>query len=564
MFFGQFKAPVAVCRAKTRGRAGLRQMMLALSIAVAGGAGCTTGESGTSGEIGTVGYITGFLGGVSADEPRATLVGRDVLAAGGSAADAAVAMYFTLAVTKPAAASLGGGGVCVVHNLEEKKTEALNFLAVAPARFPETATRPSAVPGNPRGFFALHARYGVLRWEQLLAPAARLARFGMPMSRSMAADFRMAETGLMADREVVRVFGGAGDRLVGEGDHLVQQDLAVTLNGIMMRGPGDFYMGNMAARLVKAVSAAGGSLSPHDLRAFRPVWQETVAVPFGFNLIHIVPPPASAGTVAGVMLAHLKANGRFAEASPEERIHLLAEAALRAYGDRGRWLAADESSTLDPSDLGSEERFGRDMADYSPSRHTTPETISSRPAARPENPSGTNFLAVDRLGNAVVCGLTMNGFFGTGRLAPDTGIVLATVPGDGGRGPMSMTPMIISNPNNGALFFAGSAEGGVAAPTALAGVAAYTLIAGETLSDAVHSSRVHHGGLPDATFVEDDAPAFWFESLRAKGHQVRSVNRIGRVNAFVCPQGLLDDRDRKTCAIVADPRDFGLALSSDG
>lgn len=538
-----------------------RQIGLGVVLALALSA-CTAAEEETSGEIGSVGYVTGFLGGVSADEPRAALVGRDVLASGGSAADAAVAMYFTLAVTKPSAASLGGGGICVVHDQEANTTEALSFLAGAPDVIPQGATRPSAVPGNPRGFFALHARYGVLRWEQLVGPAANLARFGMPVSRSMAADFRAAESALVEDSEMLRAFGKTSRSLVGEGDSLAQTDLAIVLSRMVARGPGEFYTGVYAAQFVDAVNAAGGSLDLESLRRFRPVWQKTVSMPLGLNAMHVPPPPAAAGTVAAVMMKYLESENRFAEATPALQAHLLAEAALRAYGDRGRWLLADGTSTLSPEELGDPERFLADMNDYDPARHAKPSDIASRPVARQENPAGTSFFAVDRRGNAVACGLTMNNFFGTGRIAPGTGIVLATIPGDAGRGPLSLTPMIVANENNGALFWVGSATGGVAAPTALANVAARTLLAREPLAQALQTARVHHGGLPDLTYVEDRAPDEWTESLSAKGHDVSAAGEIGRVNVFSCPDGL--DENRKDCEIFTDPRGFGLAIASDG
>ena len=78
--------------------------------------------------VGTVGHVTGFVGAVTADEPRAAMAARDVLSAGGSAADAAIAMYFVLSVTMPASAGLGGGGACVAHDAKGKRTEALDFM----------------------------------------------------------------------------------------------------------------------------------------------------------------------------------------------------------------------------------------------------------------------------------------------------------------------------------------------------------------------------------------------------------------------------------------------------
>ena len=84
---------------------------------------------GSEFEEGQVGFIEGFFGGIIVDEPRAALIGRDVLSAGGSASDAAVAAYFTMAVTMPGGASLGGGGICLVHDRLSKRVEAVDFLA---------------------------------------------------------------------------------------------------------------------------------------------------------------------------------------------------------------------------------------------------------------------------------------------------------------------------------------------------------------------------------------------------------------------------------------------------
>ncbi|MEO8559447.1 MAG: gamma-glutamyltransferase, partial [Rhodospirillales bacterium] len=131
------------------------------------------GDSGP--KQGQIGYVEGFFGGVVADEPNSAQVGRDVLTAGGTAVDAAVATYFAMAVMLPSSASLGGGGVCLVHWSKDRKTEALTFLTKLPASG-SPGTVPVGVPGNVRGMAALHARYGVLRWEQLVGAAERMSR----------------------------------------------------------------------------------------------------------------------------------------------------------------------------------------------------------------------------------------------------------------------------------------------------------------------------------------------------------------------------------------------------
>ena len=400
--------------------------------------GCSSDDDAN---LGRIGFVEGFLGGVAADEPRAALVGRDILSAGGTAADAATAVYFTLAVTLPSSASLGGGGVCLVHDHGTNTTEALDFLARRPESVPPTASRPSAVPGNARGFFALHSKYGRLRWAQLVAPAENLARFGTQVTRAFARDLLKVDQALMADSESRRVFSRpAGGGTVSEGDQLRQLDLAGVLSRLRSLGPGELYTGQTARALVAGAAVAGGSLAQDDLRKFAPVWRSTVKVAFGNNTAHFAPPPAAAGAVAAAMWAMLTRSDDYDDADDDNRGHLFAEMALRAYADRARWLGRDGDSIVAADDLVSEARLDPLAASYRPDRHVPAEELDPAPVPRLENPAATSFVVADREGSAVACALTMNNLFGTGRIAPGTGILLAMRPGEMGRGPVSLGP----------------------------------------------------------------------------------------------------------------------------
>lgn len=520
--------------------------------------------SGDDTRRGTIGFITGYPGGVAADEPRAARIGLDILSAGGGAVDAAVGVYFTLAVTLPSSASLGGGGVCVVHRHDKKlaePTEALDFLARPPANIPPNADRPTAVPGNVRGFFALHAKYGRLPWAQLISPAESLARLGTPVSRAFAADLAKVEAPLMAEPAARRIFGRAdGSGARREGDIVTQIELASLLARLRNFGAGDLYIGATSRRFVEATNAAGGSLTELDLRDAKPVWLKTLRVPVGNNVAHFPPPPAAAGGVAAQMVAMLARGDAFEDADENGRRHLLAETAMRTFGDRGRWLGDDGLATGDPAAILAKDHVEALMDGYSDQRHTPAASLPHPPERRVENPAATSFVVIDPDGDAVACALTMNGLFGTGRIAEGTGILLAALPGPGGRGPTSLGPMLVVNPSTGGLYMAGAASGGVSAPTALVNVA-MRLLAETPVEQAMTARRIHHGGYPDMTFYEHGLDDAAVADLVARGHKVAPTPALGRVNIAYCPEGL--PRGAETCQVMADPRGFGLGTSSD-
>ncbi len=512
-------------------------------------AACTGGP-----EEGDLGYVSGFFGGVVADEPRAALVGRDVLSAGGSAADAAVAIYFTMAVTYPGAASLGGGGVCLVHDPVAKRTEALEFFASRPARVTPGAERPTAVPGNVRGMFALHARYGLRDWGALLRPAERLARQGNAVSRAFATELRPAARGLFTDAAARDLFAQADGSPVVEGQLVRQVELAAVLTVLRSQGPGAFYGGSLGRGLVEAVAAAGGTLSLEDLRAYKPRYVAPIRVGFGSQALVFT--PAAGGGVAAQLWAILNQDGRYDRAPAEEAPHLFAEAAHRVFADRGRWMDEAGASLIGGEALVAEERLAGLMRGYDPRRHVA----ASDPAPRASQGGAAGLVVADRFGQVVACNVTLNYPFGTGRIAPGAGILLAAAPGIGGRGATDLGAMLMINENNYLVYYGAVASGGSAAPTAQVRVALETLGAGAGLSAALASPRLHHGGEPDILWHETTLEEAQRVALVARGHVLQPADRLGRVVAFHCPGGLPRDR---LCEFAADPRGFGLAISAE-
>jgi gamma-glutamyltranspeptidase / glutathione hydrolase len=338
--------------------------------------------------------LTGFIGGAVADEPRAALAARQVLALGGNAADAAVALGFMLAVTLPSRASLGGGGACLVYQPGSSSPnrgvpEAVMFVPAAPAS--AAGDRPAAVPILVRGLYLLSARYGTRDFGTLIGPAEQAARFGIPVSHALALDLAPVAGPLASDPLTQPVFAPKGTALV-EGGTLLQPDLADTLTQIRTVGAGDMYQGLLAHKLVEATSAAGGPVSLNDLRQSRASLLPPITVDAGRDHVGFLPLPADGGLAAAAafqVLRHDPAAVQAAGAASEA-----AAARFRAQGGSADALLA-----------------------------------SSGPApALPLLPASTNFVVMDSKGGAVACALTDNNLFGTGRIAPGTGILLAASP----------------------------------------------------------------------------------------------------------------------------------------
>jgi gamma-glutamyltranspeptidase/glutathione hydrolase len=441
---------------------------------------------------GTPGLVRGFLGGVVADEPRAALVGRDVLSGGGTAADAAVAIGFALAVTLPSRAGLAGGGACLAYTPSRSGPnggvpEAIMFVPPAPAN--GGGDRPAAVPLLARGLFALHARYGSRPFETLITPAEQMARLGVPASRAFIRDLDVVARPLAADPGANAIFFRGGNP-VPEGATIVQPDLAATIAQIRVSGVGDFYQGGEAKRIEDAMPAAGAAVTAADLRAALPKLAPVLTVTTrAHDIATFLPPPADGGLAAASAFKALSANPTAVEA-----------AGARGLGTATLW----RRSGGDPAAV---------LAAEPP------------PPGLPALPASTTFVTLDRDGNAVVCALTMNNLFGTGRIAPGTGMVLAASPN--WVPPPLLSASIVYNANLHAFRAAVGGSGQNGAPLATA----FALV--EALNDSAVPPRPMPVEVPDP----------------------------GRANVIECNQYLPGARD--SCGWANDIRGAGLAIGSN-
>lgn len=333
-------------------------VFMAMTIGLSGGLwGC-----GSSTKMGDIGFVSGFAGAVVADEPRAVLAAQDVLSAGGNATDAAVSLYFSLAVTLPSTAGLGGGGSCIVKDGVTKKVEAIDFPAQPPLHAGMLAV---ALPASPRGIFALHTRHGSFRWESLLAAPEQMSREGVTVSRALSWDLFRAEEKLARDPDAKRLFFRPDGHVLTEGDRMTNFELGAVLSSLR-RSPGDFYLGQFARDFASGASFMGASMNPDDLRDVKPALSAGTRMELGDELL-VLPD----GRKDAVALAN--------------------------------WLRK----------LPLEQR-GQALAD-----------TLMLPGSNSSPAPGTAFAVIDSKGGAVACALTSNGLFGTGRMVSGTGIFLA-------------------------------------------------------------------------------------------------------------------------------------------
>ena len=440
--------------------------------------GCSTVSGWFGGDRpaeGAPGFVRGFIGAVVADEPQAVLAGRKVLAGGGNAADAAVAMGMALAVTLPSRAGLGSGGACLALNGDSKASGVPDAFVFTPTATAGTAgaDRPAAAPMLARGLFLMHARHGKTRFEALILPAEQMAREGVAVSRAFTRDLAVVGPALASD-QAARLAFFPGGRAPAEGEMLLQPDLGGTLAQLRRAGVGDLYVGALAQRLVAA--ATGSGLTMADLRAALPRVAPPMLVAISSEAEAVfLPLPADGGLAAAASFQALRANP--ADLAGAQAAGLAAAAQARGIG------------------------------------------------SLPSLPASTTFAAIDPAGNAVVCAVSMGNLFGTGRVAPGTGMLLAASPA-WMPPPLYAAGMITYRRTSSArVVVGGSGQEGAALAVAKA--------MADSLTDQGSAARINPAAVPDP----------------------------GRANIIAC--NAPPSRSPESCGWSTDPRGFGLATGSN-
>ncbi|MFC2966823.1 gamma-glutamyltransferase [Acidimangrovimonas pyrenivorans] len=513
----------------------------------------------------------------------ATEVGLDILKKGGNAVDAAVAVGYALAVVHPCCGNLGGGGFMTVH-LADGRNLFLDFrekapLAATPDMFLDADGKAdpglsrdswlaTGVPGTVLGLNEALARFGTMPRAEVMAPAIALATEGFVLD---AADARLLglRAGLFAGRpNVARIFLHPDGTPLQAGERLEQPALAQTLEAISRGGSDAFYKGPIARAIVAASQRGGGLFTMRDFATYTAPWSEPVGCDYRGYRIVSAPPPSSGGTVVCEVLQILKPYplAQWGYASPRAS-HYLVEAERRAFADRNTYLGDPAFGKNPVERLISPDHAKTLRATIRPDRATPSSEISGSLGAA-EGQHTTHYSIVDAQGNAVSVTYTLNFFFGTGRIAGDTGFFLnnemddftakpgvanafglvqgrANAVAPGKRPLSSMTPTIVLR--NGKVFMVTGSPGGSTIISTVLGTILNVVDFGMNIQQAVDAPRLHHQWLPDLVFVE---PGYLTPKSRS------ALEAMGYSFKERPPWGAAE-------AILADPATGGLQGAND-
>lgn len=540
---------------------------------------------------------TGRQGMVVTANVDASEAGLAMLKKGGNAVDAAVAASFAVSVTRPQSTGIGGGGFLLLYLAEEKKTVALDFRERAPGKATRdmfvrdgkavpalSRTGPLAVgvPGVVAGLVEVQEQYGSLPLKEVMAPAIRLAEQGFPVYPFLAMALGYRED-MLRNSPATKAMYFRNEKLLAEGDLLVQKDLAKTLKKIAGQGKDAFYAGDIARAIVEEMEKLGGLISQEDLRSYQVLSRTPIAGTFQNAQIRSMPPPSSGGVLIVQMLNVLSGFPlhKFGFHTPKAT-HLLTETLRLAFRDRARYLG-DTDFVEVPIDRLVSKDYGRDLrAKIDPARATPSQGIPDAPT-QTESTSTTHVSVIDTDGNAVSTTQTVNLFFGSGVMVPGTGILLNDEMDDfnaqpdqpnafgllgntdanaiaPGKTPLSsMSPTIVTQDGKVTLIVGGPGGSRIISSVLqiLLGVLAYDL----SLPEAMFAPRIHHQWFPDQLDLEvweGKEPEGLVEALKHMGHTIRVLESgPGKFSRFGNIQAIAVDPESGLITGVADPRADG-------
>ena len=532
---------------------------------------------------------------IAAANPLAAAAGRDMLRAGGSAVDAAIAAQMVLNLVEPQSSGIGGGGFMMHFSAKNGEIAAYDGRETAPRSATPTMFLGEdgkkqkfydmvvgglsvGVPGLLRMLETAHKEHGKLAWKKLFEPAIRLAEDGFAVSPRL--------HGLISRDGHLKTFASAASYFYTEngeplpvGHRLSNKSLARTLRTIAEQGADAFYTGDIAQTIVNSVRSAWrnpSGMTLADLGAYKTVKRDPVCMPYKSWLICGMPPPSSGGLTTLQILGLLQGFD-LTDLPPGSRdaVHLIAEAGRLAFADRNIYIADPDfipvpvGGLLDPGYLELRAREispKRDMGPAPPGMPGTSAGLRLAPDDVEKGLSTTHISIIDGNGNAVSMTTSIENAFGSrlmtrgfllnnqltdfSFLPEKNGAPVANRAEPGKRPRSSMAPTLVFDGSGKVVMAIGSPGG-----SSIIGYVAKTLISAldwkMNIQDAI--DLPHFVNRNGKTVLEKDTPvARLKDALEIMGHEVsvRSMpSGLHGITAF--GEGLIGG---------ADPRREGVAI----
>lgn len=539
---------------------------------------------------------------VAAANPLATDAGYQVLKAGGSAIDAAIATQMVLTLVEPQSSGIGGGAF-LMHT-DGKEVKAFDGRETAPATATEKlfqaadgkamdfhgaviGGRSVGTPGVLRMLEAAHRQYGKLPWAALFSPAIKLAEDGFPVSPRLNT-LLTSERYLKSDAAAASYFYDQDGNPRPVGYRLKNPALAKVLREIATGGADAFYKGHIAADIeakVKSHPTNPGGLSVADIDHYRARVREPICTDYKVWTVCGMPPPSSGGIAIAQMLGILESKQieRFAPKDgvpTADGIHLIAEAGRLAYADRARYVADTDFVPLpgnsvkpllnkqylaERTALITDKTMGAAQAGVPPAWDIARGLDTS-----PEFPCTSHISVVDAYGNALSMTTTIEDVFGSRQMvdgfllnnqltdfsfdAADANGPIANRVQAGKRPRSSMAPTLVFEKGTKKLVLATGSPGGSAIINYVAKVLVGTLDWGLDVQQAISlpnfgsrngPTELEQGRVSDAVVAE----------LKARGHNVKVIEQTSGLQGIM----RMNMNGQQVWFGAADPRREGIA-----
>ncbi|KAF2884624.1 hypothetical protein ILUMI_21545 [Ignelater luminosus] len=500
---------------------------------------------------------------VCADGPPCAEIGKGILERNGSAVDAAIAALFCNGIVNMQSMGLGGGFLMTIYIRESKSAYTLNAREAAPLKatpnmFKDQAEKAKhgalavGVPGELRGYWTAHKRFGKLPWKELILPSIELCEKGYNMSLAQSDVL----SGIRNDTLLREWFLEPNGKYKKTGSVIKPIKLCETLKVIAENGGDDLYNGTLSKVLLQDIKDLGGIITQEDLDNYTARWEDSISTEFrSGDHLYTMPPPAS-GVLLGFMLnildgynftkdsidgadntiltyhriieAFKYAYAKRTELGDSKYVNitqLLQNLTSAAYANQIRSQIKDNSTSTDPLDYGA--------VFYNQPDHGT---------------AHISVLADN--GDAVSVTSTVNLYFGAGITSKNTGIILNSgmddfsspgfvnyfgLPGSpnnaiapGKRALSSISPTIITDKNGDVKIVIGAA-GGTKITTAVALVIMRNLWFGQNIKEAVDAPRFHHQLYPMEVSYEYGNIQQVISGLEALGHKMKRYRDRGSV-----------------------------------